>query len=442
MASQILGLALSADALHLALAREGRLVRCAEAPLPAGLIHQGHITDPDALAGHIRQLCRSQGISARRCAFVLPRELVTIRQLTLPSEKIGTISAHFPDHSPEIYEFSHQTAQPEKEQLPLLAAAVRRSDLEQIRAALRKAGLSMALALPREAAWESLLASRGITDPVGILQQSDDRWLADIFAEGRFVMGRVLDAESEILREAQLRQALNLYHLSADRPPVARLYLPRSSPIREDFSGPDVCPLEALLPEGAPPLCGPAAGAALYETGGIAFGRKTPRIGPKQLVSGLALLLGGLLLIHFGFRLPLTEKVRALDALSKQQALLAQLEVRLEDYDILCAEYLRYGSGLMNDNEKALADRGEILSLVEQVIGAKATLTEFTLSGNSLTLHLSGLPLQDAGALVSTLNSHPLVTLAQIHSAEAASEGNAQILLRITLRDAGKEATE
>ena len=296
---------------------------------------------------------------------------------------------------------------------------------EEFRPVLKKAGLVPLRACSQEAAYASL-----ISDSACLVVPEGSGFQAYFFRDGTLQLNRAVEDPQA------LTQILHIFRFSNPDTPISTVYLPREFP-GSPAGDWEIRPLENLLPEGFPAEAAAALGA-------LGAGPDNAYIfpsdlGPKQLgkIAGLALAIA--LFLYSGVFRPLAQRKTALEALAQQQSLADQLEARLEGYDELSAEYLRTGGGLLTDAELALADRNATLDLVASVIFPRASVTEFTLSGNSLTLHLTEISLQDAGALVSELKGHPLITEAQLHSVEAVSGENSNILLRITLKDSIKE---
>ena len=344
---------------------------------------------------------------------------------------------------PRFYRISLSSADPE-ETAPLIRSFLRAHKLsvrqcalilsrqhctnpEPFRAMLRKAGITPILALSREDAYGALLGGQ---ESACLVVPEDGRFQAVFFHQNKFQMGRAVDSAPA------LTQILQIYRFSHPDAPVNRIFLPQS--LRWDLPEDISCsPLESLLPEGIP-----AEGAAAY---GLASQPDIPesaiplksKPNPRQIAIAALCALVAVLFLYAGIAKPIAERNRAREALAQQQILAAQLESRLEGYDILADAYLRTGGGILTDSEQSLPDPTALLELVAQLVFPKANVTEFTLSGGTLTLHLTGISLQEAGSLVSELKGHPLISQAQLHSAESGESSN--IFLRITLAESGQE---
>lgn len=409
MASHIPVLDIQEDSLRLVLSQPGTPSRFYRRVLPSGLMQQGRILNTDGLAGEIRRFFRESGIPLGKCILILPREIVTIRQGAgqLPS-----------DSTP--YEFASAEG---------FTAAVRREDLDGLRKVLGRAGISPVCALPREAACQALVPRQ---ESVCLVLPEADRWQALFFREGQLRMARSLDGPQA------LKQILLIFQFSNPDSPRPLVYLPHEEvwQLGGDW---DVRPLEGLLPDALPPEGAAPAGGALWEKTRKGAFRFRKSLHPRHISLALGLILAAALFVYGGIYKPLDAWNRAISELTQQQTLAAQLDARLSGYDALSERYLRTGGGILTEAELAMVDRNALLELVEQVICPRAKVTEFTLSGSTLTLHLTEISLQEAGILVAELQEYALIDQAQLHSAEADGQETSNIFLRITLTDAGKE---
>lgn len=301
------------------------------------------------------------------------------------------------------------------------------TDPEHFRATLRKAGCSPLFALPREDAYGALLDDQA---SACLVVPEDGRFQAVFLHRGKLQMGRAVDSA------AALTQILQIYRFSHPEVPVDRVFLPQTMDwnLPKDFT---CLPLESLLPEGIP-----AEGAAAYGWlchPGIPDGVIPLKAKPnsRKIRSAVLCALAALLFLYCGVVTPILEQNRAKDDLTRQQILAVQLDTRLEGYEALADAYLRTGGSILTESEQAMHSPTALLEMVAQLVFPNANVTEFTLSGGTLTLHLTDISLQDAGSLVSELKSHSLVSQAQLHSAESGENSN--IFLRITLEESVQE---
>lgn len=150
---------------------------------------------------------------------------------------------------------------------------------------------------------------------------------------------------------------------------------------------------------------------------------------PVVLVAVIALAI----FAKVGFMDPLAEKTRAYSQLATKQEQLAAVNARLVGYDELAQLYGRYSYGLMNESEINLVSRMDVLNLVEKEIASKATIENFAVNNNVLTMNIYGITLQQASNMVNRLESNNLVTHASVNSATADDGVEAKIFISITL---------
>ena len=160
----------------------------------------------------------------------------------------------------------------------------------------------------------------------------------------------------------------------------------------------------------------------------------------KVLPVVLVLIIGLAIFAKVGFLDQLSKKTLAYSELAAKQEQLAAINARLVGYDELANEYNRYSYGLMNDTEINLVTRMDVLNLLEKEIATKATIENFAVNNNVLTMNIHGITLEQASAMVKKLESTDLVSRATVNSATAADAVEARIFISITLTKPAKEA--
>lgn len=160
----------------------------------------------------------------------------------------------------------------------------------------------------------------------------------------------------------------------------------------------------------------------------------------KVLPVVLVVILALVVFAKVGFMDPLAEKTRAYSQLATKQEQLAAVNARLVGYDELANLYGRYSYGLMNESEINLVSRMDVLALVEKEIASKATIENFAVNNNVLTMNIYGITLQQASDMVNRLESNALVTHASVNSAAADDGVEARIFISITLTKNVEEA--
>lgn len=137
--------------------------------------------------------------------------------------------------------------------------------------------------------------------------------------------------------------------------------------------------------------------------------------------------------VRVGFLDMLDQKTLAYRNLASKQERLAAINTRFTDYEELANQYGRYSYGWMSEAEVGLVNRLDVLNLVEEEIAPYATLENFAVNNNVLTMNIHGITLEDASAMVNRLEQSPLVYNASVYSASAADGQEARIFLSINL---------
>lgn len=153
----------------------------------------------------------------------------------------------------------------------------------------------------------------------------------------------------------------------------------------------------------------------------------------KVLPIVLVLIIGLAIFAKVGFLDQLSKKTLAYSELASKQEQLAAINTRLVGYDELANQYNRYSYGLMNDTEINLVSRMDVLDLLQKQIAPKATIENFAVNNNVLTMNIHGITLEEASTMVNKLESTDLVSRATVNSATAADAIEARIFISITL---------
>ena len=135
----------------------------------------------------------------------------------------------------------------------------------------------------------------------------------------------------------------------------------------------------------------------------------------------------------FGILDPLAKKTAALNELSQKQEQLAAINTKLAGYTELEKEYGRYSYGWMNETEINLVSRMDVLNLIEKRIATKAIIDDIAVNNNVLTLNIHGITLEQASAMVKSLEESELVTSASVYNAVAEDAETAKIFMSIIL---------
>ena len=135
----------------------------------------------------------------------------------------------------------------------------------------------------------------------------------------------------------------------------------------------------------------------------------------------------------FGIMDQLDKKTAAYNDLAQRQEQLAVVNTKLAGYDELEKQYGRYSYGWMSESEVSMVSRMDVLALVEQKISPAAVIENIAVNNNVLTLNIHGITLEQASAMVKSLEESEMVSSATVYSASAENAEDASIFLSIIL---------
>ena len=155
---------------------------------------------------------------------------------------------------------------------------------------------------------------------------------------------------------------------------------------------------------------------------------------PKKVLPLVAVAIIALtLLAKFGIMDQLDKKTAAYNELTQRQEQLAAVNAKLADYDELSKKYGRYSYGWMNETEVSMVSRMDVLALVEAKITPAAVVENIAVNNNVLTLNIHGITLEQASAMVKSLEASEMVSSATVYNASAENAEEASIFMSIIL---------
>ena len=153
----------------------------------------------------------------------------------------------------------------------------------------------------------------------------------------------------------------------------------------------------------------------------------------KVLPLAIVVIIVAAVFAKFGIMDQLDKKTAAYNDLAQRQEQLAVVNAKLAGYDELAKQYGRYSYGWMDESEVNMVSRMDVLALVEQKISPAAVIENIAVNGNVLTLNIHGITLEQASAMVKSLEESEMVTSATVYNADAATAEEASIFLSIIL---------
>ena len=163
--------------------------------------------------------------------------------------------------------------------------------------------------------------------------------------------------------------------------------------------------------------------------------------GENKMARNLVLFAVALVLIALFAKFAVVDVMAADSAASGKvaaaQSQLSALEAANADYDELQERYAAFTVNSLSDVEKALADRGAILDLLQGTVANMAELQSVNVTGNTVMLQFANTSLQDVSRVVASLEGSDLV--ANVSMSTAKTDRNDEVVSTITVTLAGAD---
>ncbi len=140
---------------------------------------------------------------------------------------------------------------------------------------------------------------------------------------------------------------------------------------------------------------------------------------PVVVLPVIALIVGIAVLVSLGVGSQLARVSKAQGEVDDIRATISELQAACADYDEVQAEYNRY---TYKDYDRTIADRLDVLSLMERDIYPVCSVQDFSVAGRQLSLVVEGLTLESTSALITRLNSEELVDGVSVSTYDATSD--------------------
>ncbi len=103
--------------------------------------------------------------------------------------------------------------------------------------------------------------------------------------------------------------------------------------------------------------------------------------------------------------------------LQNAQERLMSISQQLTDYNEVQDKYNRYSYGYLTDEERALVDRMDILTLLESELMYVANVENITIGSNAVAARISGVTLEEVSKIAQRLEASELVTAVSVSTA-------------------------
>lgn len=119
---------------------------------------------------------------------------------------------------------------------------------------------------------------------------------------------------------------------------------------------------------------------------------------------------------------------------SAAQAQLSALQAANADYNEVQAAYDKIGVSGLSADERALADRGDVIELIEKTASQLGSLQAVRVSGNTMELQFSDRSLHDVSRLMQVLESKDIVAGVSVSMAKTDEKTDVVSVVTVTLQ--------
>lgn len=164
--ANVLGIDIGHDRLKLVLLSNGKVKKTVVVETPENLVKNGVVVSQETMGEFLRETMKENGISASQAAYVLNGERVYVRNVTMPlmtsEQLLYNLPYEFRDYITEelkdyFFDFAMRSVNEEERTMEVLAAAVPKQLIDDVRNVLRKAGLKLVKAAPLLSAYRGLI---------------------------------------------------------------------------------------------------------------------------------------------------------------------------------------------------------------------------------------------------------------------------------------------
>lgn len=142
----------------------------------------------------------------------------------------------------------------------------------------------------------------------------------------------------------------------------------------------------------------------------------------------LTLLLGLAKLMIYDLWAEVQQERQTLANLSAQ---IEAAEQELADYDEVWEQYNRYAA---TDEERAIIDRIEVLTLLDSAIGSNARLSSLSINGDTMQVQFYAGSLAQTAQIVSRLEASPLVAFTEVNTAATQEQTGTQVMASVYIQ--------
>ena len=155
---------------------------------------------------------------------------------------------------------------------------------------------------------------------------------------------------------------------------------------------------------------------------------------PRTAVMLVLVLLFAVVFCKFAVIDVMGAASQAESRVSAAQAQLSALQAANADYNEVQAAYDKIGVSGLSEDERALADRGDVIELIENTAAQLGSLQAVRVSGNTMELQFSDRSLHDVSRLMQVLESKDIVAGVSVSMAKTDEKTDVVSVVTVTLQ--------
>lgn len=155
---------------------------------------------------------------------------------------------------------------------------------------------------------------------------------------------------------------------------------------------------------------------------------------PRTAVMLVLVLLFAVVFCKFAVIDVMGAASQAESRVSAAQAQLSALQAANADYNEVQAAYDKIGVSGLSADERALADRGDVIELIEKTASQLGSLQAVRVSGNTMELQFSDRSLHDVSRLMQVLESKDIVAGVSVSMAKTDEKTDVVSVVTVTLQ--------
>ena len=166
----------------------------------------------------------------------------------------------------------------------------------------------------------------------------------------------------------------------------------------------------------------------------LAMADDSTQFTPRTAVMLVLVLLFAVVFCKFAVIDVMGAASQAESRVSAAQAQLSALQAANADYNEVQAAYDKIGVSGLSADERALADRGDVIELIENTAAQLGSLQAVRVSGNTMELQFSDRSLHDVSRLMQVLESKDIVAGVSVSMAKTDEKTDVVSVVTVTLQ--------